>query len=273
MSKIDLPAERRVGHLRLLREARSITPKEFNSLTFTERLDIVRRAHGMQKYNLLIEASDSEALVRRMAAQEVYLLIKELGVEDSADLVPMATTGQFTTFIDLDCWDGDAMKGDKALEWIGLLLEGGEESVFETLYRLDFELLSLMFKKFITVVGGPEDIEEEDLRAQAMCRDGGYSIEYRDPEQEGKLVGGFLDVIFRNDVDFFRRIMDSGSRKRFSKRTSTGSGPVAWRNSVFPILSRRSWSTATSMPICWCSLSIARTAPFPATGWKPPAFT
>ena len=79
MHDIELPTEKRVGPLKLLREPRRITTREFNALSSEERLGIIRRSHGRQRYNLLIEAVDAEALLQRMAAQEVYLLIKELG--------------------------------------------------------------------------------------------------------------------------------------------------------------------------------------------------
>ena len=208
MEKIELPAEKRVGHLKLLREPRRIGAKEFNALSRSERLDIIRREHGRKKYNLLIEADDAEALVRRMAAQEVYLLIKELGHEDAVDLMPMVDAAQFTTFIDLDCWRGDVFDGAAALRWLALLLEGGEDLVVRAFRQLDFELLVLMIKKQVNILRGPEDIDEDDVRIEAVRRDGGYEIEYRDGEN-AKLVGSILDILFRADGDFYQHLLES----------------------------------------------------------------
>ncbi|MDY0267756.1 DUF6178 family protein [Trichloromonas sp.] len=208
MNKIELPAEKRVGHLKLLREPRRISPKEFNALSRRERLDIIRREHGRKKYNLLIEADDAEALVQRMAAQEVYLLIKELGHEDSVDLIPMVDADQLTTFLDLDCWRGDVFDGAVALQWLALLLEAGDDQVVRAFRQLDFELLVLMIKKQVNVLRGPEDIDDEDVRIEAVHRDGGYEIEYRDGEN-AKLVGAILDILFRADSDFYQHLLES----------------------------------------------------------------
>ncbi len=208
MSRIELPAEKRVGHLKLLREPRRITPKEFNALSASERLDIIRRVSGHQKYNLLIEADDAEALVQRMAAQEVYLLIKELGNEDSAELVLMSEAGQFTAFLDLDCWQGDVFDGATALNWLTMLFEGGEEKVVQAFRELDFELLVLLVKKHVNVLAGPEDIADDDVRIEAMRRDGGYAIEYRDGEN-AKLIGAVLDILLRADHEFYQHLLES----------------------------------------------------------------
>ena len=208
MDKIELPAEKRVGHLKLLRESRRISAKEFNALSRSERLDIIRREHGRKKYNLLIEADDAEALVQRMAAQEVYLLIKELGHEDSVDLIPMVNADQLTTFLDLDCWRGDLFDGAVALEWLALLLEAGDDQVVRAFRQLDFELLVLMIKKHINILCGPEDIDEDDARIEAVRRDGGYEIEFRD-DKNAKLVGSILDILLRADGDFYQHLLES----------------------------------------------------------------
>ncbi len=208
MSTIELPAEKQVGHLKLLREPRRITAKEFNVLSASERLDIIRRVTGRQKYNLLIEADDAEALVQRMAAQEVYLLIKELGDDDATELVPMTSTAQFTTFLDLDCWKGDVFDGAVALNWLTLLFEGGEAKLMQAFRELDIELLVLMIKKQINVLAGPEDIDDDDVRAEAVHRDGGYEIEYRDGEN-AKLVGAVLNLLLGADVEFYLHLMES----------------------------------------------------------------
>ncbi|MEJ2202227.1 MAG: DUF6178 family protein, partial [Desulfuromonadaceae bacterium] len=177
MERIELPAERRVGHLKLLREPRRISSREFNALSADERLDLVRRLSGRAKYNLLIEAADAENLVQRMSVQEIYLLSKELGEEDSGELVLMLAPEQFTPLLDLDCWQGDRFDEILALTWLGLLLEGGDEKVVTTLRSLDFDLLLLLTRKQIRVVAGPEDIHDDDARIECMQRDGGFVVE------------------------------------------------------------------------------------------------
>jgi hypothetical protein len=208
MTEINLPPEKKVGHLTLLREARPISPGEFNALSFEERLAMVRAVNGGEKYRLLLEAKDAEELVRHLPAQEMYLLLKELGKEEIPELLSLVTAEQFTAFLDLDCWDGDLLSAASVRHWLALLLDGGEEEILRVFLQTDFELLVLLLKKFLTVLSGPEDIEDEDVRAEAVQRDGGYQIEFRDSE-DAKVIGRALGVLFRHDRDEFGRVLEA----------------------------------------------------------------
>ncbi len=205
MPKIDLPPEKKVGHLTLLREPRSINAKEFNALTPAERLEIVRRARGRQKFELLLEARDVQRLVRRLPAQELFMLIKELGPENVPELIELVTTEQFTVFLDLDCWREQQLDGPTALHWLQVLAEGEEDKVFATLHQIDYELLVLLLKKFFTVTRGPGDEDDDEARSGAA---GGYEVEYHDPEG-GKVVGYLLDLLFRRDEPFAARLLQA----------------------------------------------------------------
>jgi len=207
MARIDLPREKKVKHLTLLREPRRLTHREFNVLGFAERLEMVRSAHGRQKYDLLIEAQDAEELVRRLPAQDLFLLFKELGVEDIPELLPLVTCEQFTTFLDLDCWQGDLLDGDQALYWLTLLVEAGEEAGLRMAVEIDFGLLVLTVKKFVTITAAPGDMLDEDVAAERRF-EGVYDVDYRDAES-AKIVGAFLDLIFRRERDFYLQLMEA----------------------------------------------------------------
>ncbi len=207
MPRIDLPEEKTSGHLTLLRESRALTSREYNVLTFEERLAIVRRASGRQKYDLLIEAHDAHEMVPRLAAQEIYLLVRELGAEDCVDLLAMVSTEQLTTFFDLDFWEDAILQTKPALEWLVLLLETGEQNVMQTVWEMDFELLVVMLQKFVSIRRGLESLTDEDALAE-----GGleriYDVEYPDSES-AKIVAYFLDIIFRHDRDFYLHMMEA----------------------------------------------------------------
>jgi hypothetical protein len=208
MTSIDLPREKKMGHLTILRSPRKLTPREYNALSFGERLEMVRTADGRRKFDLILEAQDAERLVRQLPSQEIYLLIKEIGKEDVPELVQFASTLQITTFLDLDCWKGDLFVGSRALEWLALLMEGGEEKVYQTAIELEFELLVLMLKKLITVPRGPEDYLDDDARMEASQRDGGYEIHYNDAEG-GKITAAFIDILHRHDRGFFAHLIEA----------------------------------------------------------------
>jgi hypothetical protein len=208
MTRIELPRERKVGHLTLIREARSITPKEFNALRAEERLEMIRHAQGRQKYNLMLEAGDFGELIWRLPAQDIYLLIKELGFEAVAELLPHLSVPQFTACLDLDGWQGDVLDAVAVFPWLASLLERSEEEIVRLLEDLDFPLLVLVFRTFVTVTAGPDDIEDEEVRIEATQHDGGYVLDFRDSEQ-AKVVGALLGLVFRQDREFFTFLMEA----------------------------------------------------------------
>jgi hypothetical protein len=209
MIKIELPGEKRKGHLTLLRRPRTLTPREFNALTFEERLEMVRLAEGRAKYQMILEAADCGELVQALPAQDLFVLIKDLGMEDVAELVSLASTEQVTSFIDLDCWDADRIDAAAALIWlVPVLAEGGEKKIASTLRDFDFSLLVLILQKFVTVVHGPEVLLDEDIQMEQGEREKIYQVSYRDSET-AKLIGGLLDVLRRWDQDFYVHLLEA----------------------------------------------------------------
>ncbi|AMV72807.1 hypothetical protein JCM30471_13230 [Desulfuromonas carbonis] len=208
MTRIELPAEKRSGHLTLLRQARSITPREFNLLSAEERLELISCAQGGEKYRLLLEAADIETLVPQLAPQELYLLIREQGFEDVAELLPMISSEQYNLLFDLDCWDQDQLEGDAVFKWLQALLDCGEDKVLQTVRELDFEMLVLMLKKHLNVIAGPGDFVGDDERVEAQARDGGYQLDYFDSEKS-KPLAQLLGVLYRGDQDFFRGLIEA----------------------------------------------------------------
>ncbi|PLX94704.1 MAG: hypothetical protein C0621_05045 [Desulfuromonas sp.] len=208
MTQIDLPPQKSVGHLTLLRQPKTLTPKQFNALPIEERLEIVRSASGRKKYDLLLETADTAALVSRLPVQELYLLVKELGREDAVELLPLLDAEQFTSFLDLEAWQGDRLDGAAMFDWIAALAEGGDELVAARLRQLDFDLLVVFFHTLLDVTGSPGEIEDEEVRAEAVRRNGGYEIVYRD-EEKGKEVAVLLDLLFRLDNDLFRDLLEA----------------------------------------------------------------
>lgn len=208
MARIDLPTERKVKHLTLIREPRTITPQEFNALSFSERLEMVRVSDSEFRYRLLLEASDGPRIMQRLSGQDVFLMLKEVGDEATESLLPMISPDQFTFAIDLDSWDGDHIDADQALQWLGHILNGEEEKILQIVREMSFELLVLILKKHVSILHGPEDIDDDDVRVEAMRRDGGYEVAFHNDENS-KLFIKLFEVLFRLDPGFYNYLMDS----------------------------------------------------------------
>ncbi len=185
-----------------------LTPQEFDALSRPVQLDLLRRMDPHQKMTLLLDAEQREELMAALPAQEVYQMVKAIGPEQCPDLLDIASPAQWTAFFDFECWTGDRIDPNLARFWVTLLLKGDGYKVMERLQQINFELLVLILKKELLVLAGPDAIEDDDARAEAQQRDGGYQIEYRD-EKASRLYGPLFSQLFTVVPAFYRYLLDT----------------------------------------------------------------
>jgi len=175
-------------------------------------------AAGKEKLDLLLSAPDPEALVQSIPDQELYLALLEIGPEDAAEVVALASPSQFRHAIDLSAWPGrDAgPEPSTVLRWLRLAREGGGHSDrARTRYRdkligLDAELLSLTLRRILRV----HDLqEEEEPPVQEPGRtyrtpEGRYLVELLEGTDYA-MAKGLLDDLYGEDVLGTTRLLES----------------------------------------------------------------
>ncbi len=206
MSRINLPNKRQVGHLTLHRQGRKISTPEYNALSSSERMSLVRQASGKQKYDLLLNAVDAEELVTQLHPQELYLTINELGSEYSCELLMLANSEQITTLLDLDCWEGDAVSPVLSLHWLQLLLDTGAEKVCQLANEIEPEILALFLKKHMTIIRGLEAYDDDDAE-NANRLESLYDVEFAS-EDAAKVIGAFLNIIMEQAQPSYLLLME-----------------------------------------------------------------
>jgi hypothetical protein len=174
-----------------------------------KQLQQLQGLSARKKYKQLIEAENSFELVQSMPPQELFLLIKELGVVDSADLIGLATPEQVTLCVDMDCWRGDELDRDLSMQWLYLLMIQDEEAFLRLIDGFDFELLVMMVKKQLTIISGLESLrDDEDLMATRKRFDQVYDCSYRN-DDVAKIMSAFQDVLFRERQELFLQVMEA----------------------------------------------------------------
>ncbi|MCW8859494.1 MAG: DUF6178 family protein [Deltaproteobacteria bacterium] len=206
MTKINLPTERQVGHLTLLRKNREISLPEFDVLTSSEQLNIIRQRQGKEKYDLLINAKNAAKLVPQLHPQEIYLTINELGPNDSKELLVLASPEQITLLLDLDCWENDSLSQTISLRWLELLLGTGEEKIRQLIRELDPEIMALFLKKHLTITRGIEVFFDDDAddakRLEAL-----YDIDYAS-EDAAKIIGALSKIWQEQEQESYLLVME-----------------------------------------------------------------
>lgn len=206
MDKINLPSERRVGHLKLIRQGGEISLHEFSCLSENEQLDLVRQQQGKDKYTLLINSQRAERLVPRLHPQEIYLALNELGAEDATDLLALASPEQTNLLLDLDCWDNDTLSPILSLHWLGLLLSTGPDNCCRLIRELDAEILALFLNKHLTITHGIEVFDSDDAD-NAKRLESLYDIDYAS-EDAAKIIGALLRIWSEQEQESYLLVME-----------------------------------------------------------------
>ena len=146
------------------------------------RAELVRRLTELAPKNRLdamMEEVDGRALVRSIAAEDVYAAIIDVGLADSTEIVQLSTPEQFRTYVDLAAWQKDRMDPLEVLHWLRAARGEDDHEFIRKLQGLDLEVLEYMYRK-LTIV---HDLQENpDVNTEGVTMetpDGAYLLEFR----------------------------------------------------------------------------------------------
>jgi hypothetical protein len=120
-------------------------------------------ARGIKKMDLLLESADPLATVRAIPPQELYLALLEVGPEDAAEVVALASAEQFRHFVDLSAWprSDEGPREGEVIRWLRIAREGAAGRhlgrIRGQIRGLDIELLALVLRRELTVHELSED--------------------------------------------------------------------------------------------------------------------
>jgi hypothetical protein len=182
--------------------------KVFNSLPIKSQADTVLQARGKERLHALFLSEHPEQLVQQLPELEVFLTVKEVGEQDSLDLISLTTPEQFQYLLDLDFWKRDKLDPEKILNWMEILLESGEKKVTQFIHSTDLGFVALLLIKFlhVTTLEG-EPLEEMD-KTPPFTLDQFYFILFKG-KRTREVFQPFLQILCRVDREGYRRLMDS----------------------------------------------------------------
>ena len=179
----------------------------------------LQAAHGKEKVDFLLSGPDPEALVQAIPEQDLYLALLEVGPDDAAEVVALASPQQFRHFVDLAAWPrGDEGPDPRAvLRWLHLARDGGGQSdrarrrYLDKLALLDAEMRSLVLRKALRV----HDLQEEtepaiaDFGRTFRTPEGRYIVEFLPGAGEYGTLKELLEDLYGEDVLGTSRLLES----------------------------------------------------------------
>jgi len=177
---------------------------------------------------LLWRLLDEPRLVEAVQALEPGVLaglIDRIGLEDSAELISLATTGQIVQLLDEDLWKSERPGVDEIFDadrfalWLEVLLEAGEGFTADKLTEWPEDLVMLAFYEHVLVINMDElAIEmagrEEDVDLTEKALDSCLYHEIAEFQVISRRHAGWSAVLAvllaldENHHDFLRRILE-----------------------------------------------------------------
>ncbi len=178
----------------------SLNPQEqakiFHHSSFKERAELIRHSH------------DPRALTRSLSHEELYLLTREMDIEDRSEIIRYATLPQLTFIADVDCWKKDRIDSDNFLEWMETLLAAGDSVLLNWLLQMDYETVVAGFQKICEVLKPEREYAADEILGDTpyFTIDDVYYIAVR--EENLATVRRGIQLLFENNKGRYYSLLE-----------------------------------------------------------------
>jgi hypothetical protein len=130
----------------------------------------LKQPHELLKH--ILDNPELPAIIRSLDAGVLTKLIRHVGLEDSAEIVSLATVAQLERVFDEDLWYSNAPGREEVFDagrfgmWLEIMLESGSALTARRVMELDEDLLTLALCRLVLVV----DFDELALRMSHSLR-------------------------------------------------------------------------------------------------------
>jgi hypothetical protein len=161
---------------------------------------------GYRRIDALLSQDDAAGAIAQLAPSEIYELVHEVGFEDAADLIHLATPAQIQGCLDLDGWAKDELDLAPMKPWISALIDAGFEKLGEVWGALDSELRALVLQRQVKIydVNLGEEPAEDNEGPIMSTPDSFFMIELLGDDDSQRLVQRLIEDLYRADADLAR---------------------------------------------------------------------
>jgi len=130
--------------------------------------------------NAIIDSPHSTALIQSFPEEDLYLLINEIGIEDSLPILSHATNEQWTYILDMEIWDGDRMEPTSFTRWLNYLLNADAGRLVSEFLEEHLEGMELYLFNNIQVLIREHDQDPTELGEDCFTFDDQYYFRFID---------------------------------------------------------------------------------------------
>lgn len=174
------------------------------------------RLGATEKLKAILDLADPGRVIQHLRPDELYALVREIGIEDAWDLVLLGTPEQQRAVRDLEVWTEDRFEPERLDRILDLSMQSGLDHALNLVRDCDPELLALHVfgQARVTLVRDDEDSrrpqeDEESGEAEFVSPDGVFRLRCADPDRTPS-VRRLLDLLYAEGVEFAQRILFAG---------------------------------------------------------------
>ena len=210
-----------------------------------------------ERVRAIIEHPRADELVRSMDAQAFYGLVTEAGLDQTYDLILMASGEQVQAIVDFDCWTRDQFDIHRLNTWLEILLQADGRQFGEIMGAMDVEPLVVWLREQCQLFLWETDRELIDTidAPVSTSPDGVYAIIIPEEDQLGPMMRHLLHRLYVWDMDQARRILEAvrweltsdmvehAYQLRTSRLGDLGFVPFHEALEVYAVLDPTDWAT------------------------------
>ncbi len=174
------------------------------------RAVLARSRNPRKRLELLLDDPHAAELVPRIPVEDFYYLVHGVGLEDSLDVLRLASIEQLQGCLDLDLWERDRLSSPRVLAWLEILTELSPAVLARTIHALDTELLALVVGRHArvydrTVGEAPPDETPFVIHRTA---DAAFVVELRTSNSTAaRTLERFIVRLYDGDPDLARALL------------------------------------------------------------------
>jgi len=170
------------------------------------------RLSGTDKLRILTETEDLPAVFKALRNDEVFHLVRDIGIEDAFELLPFATKEQRQTFVDLAIWRDAALEPAKFDQVMGLALAESWDFAVQFVNELGPETIALRIFSKATVYT-QEEAENVSIPDDVFFNspDGVFLVVCNTPDDVAPLRQ-LMELLYASGVEEAHSLIQAGRR-------------------------------------------------------------
>jgi len=172
-------------------------------------LSAILAVRGSQREDLLLASDHLEELVPCLAPEALFVTLSDLSPENVPEVLRHASVEQVEFLLDLDLWQKDRVRSERAAPWLRLLQDCGDEALERWLPGLELADLTLWLGQLVKIQVASEDVDpEQDTPGRApFTLDGFYYVTAGEAEEPA--LRRLFIVLHGVRVELYHELMEA----------------------------------------------------------------